>query len=483
MDSPELTGEAAGAFRAALYTVASMSDLATSDEPLIVSVSGLRGVVGGSLTESVAVRYATAFAATLPSGPVVIGRDGRQSGPALAAAIADHLIRLGRDVIDCGVAATPTVGIVVRDRAAAGGIQISASHNPARYNGMKLFSAAGRVLSAAMGEEVLARFHASSAGGMPPATTVQLGGFSHHDGAPAHVRLVAAIVDVEAIRRRRPRVWLDSGHGAGSRVARPLLEHLGCEVVMEGATPDGLFTHEPEPTADNLAGLLPQVASSQADVGFFQDPDADRLAIATSAGIYIGEEATLALAAEAVLMKTPGPIVVNCSTSGMTAAIAARHGVACRVSKVGEANVVDEMLASAAVLGGEGNGGVIDPRVVLVRDSFVAMALVLDRLATGPAGTTIEGLAAALPRLSMKKTKIGLATHLRGPALSAGFNRIEAAFPEARASRLDGLRLDWNGGWLLVRASNTEPILRIVAEAGDATEVDRAIDRAAAALV
>jgi phosphomannomutase len=459
-----------------------MSHPATRDEPLIVSVSGLRGVVGASLTDEVAGRYAAAFAATLPSGAIVIGRDGRQSGPALAATIADHLTQLGRDVIDCGVASTPTVGIVVRDRAAAGGIQISASHNPARYNGMKLFSAAGRVLTAAAGQEVLARYESLAAGEKPPVATGPRGSVSHWDGAPAHVHLVAAIVDVEAIRRRRPRVWLDSGHGAGSCVARPLLEHLGCEFVIEGATPDGLFEHEPEPTAENLAGLLPKIVSSGADVGFFQDPDADRLAIATATGRYIGEEATLALAVEAVLSATPGPVVVNCSTSGMTAAIAARHGAVCRVAKVGEANVVDEMLACGAVLGGEGNGGVIEPRVVLVRDSFVAMALVLDRLATGPAGTTVESLAAALPRMVMKKTKIDLSPDLRGPALAAGLARIEAAFPEAKGSRLDGLRLDWEGGWLLVRASNTEPIVRIVAEAGEAAEVDRAIERAAAAL-
>ncbi|MGI9176475.1 MAG: phosphoglucosamine mutase [Pirellulales bacterium] len=459
-----------------------MSHPAVRDEPLIVSVSGLRGVVGGSLTDEVAGRYAAAFAATLPTGPIVIGRDGRQSGPALAATITDHLTRLGRDVIDCGVASTPTVGIVVRNRSAAGGIQISASHNPARYNGMKLFSAAGRVLTAAAGREVLGRYEALAAGAKPPASTGPRGSVSHWDGAPDHVRLVAAIVDVEAIRRRRPRVWLDSGHGAGSGVARPLLEHLGCEFVIEGATPDGLFAHEPEPTAENLAGLLPAIVSSGADVGFFQDPDADRLAIATATGRYIGEEATLALAVEAVLAATPGPVVVNCSTSGMTAAIAARHGAVCRVAKVGEANVVDEMLACGAVLGGEGNGGVIDPRVVLVRDSFVAMALVLDRLATGPAGTTVESLAAALPRMVMKKTKLDLSADLRGPALAAGLARIEAAFPEAKASRLDGLRLDWEGGWLLVRASNTEPIVRIVAEASDTAEVDRAIERAAAAL-
>jgi phosphomannomutase len=455
-----------------------MADTATPREPLIVSVSGLRGVVGESLTPAVAIRYAAAFAAGLPPGPVVIGRDGRANGPPLAAAITESLLAAGRDVIDCGVAATPTVGIVVREQAAAGGIQLSASHNPARYNGMKLFSAEGRVLPAAAGREVLARFEAAVA----PPSAAGRGRVTAGDGIAAHVRLVAATVDGDAIRRHRPRVWLDACHGAGGRVARPLLEHLGCEVVIEGGEPDGLFAHEPEPTAANLAGMLPRIRQQRADVGFFQDPDADRLAIATADGVYIGEEATLAIAADAVLAKRPGSVVVNCSTSGMTALIAARHGVPCHVSAVGEANVVDRMLAVNAVLGGEGNGGVIDPRVVLVRDSFVAMALVLERMCAGPRLTSVAELAAGLPRLVMKKTKVDLAPAIRGPGLAAALERIAAAFPVARPDRLDGLRLDWPGGWLLVRASNTEPIVRLVAEAESEAAVDDALARAAAAL-
>jgi phosphomannomutase len=456
-----------------------MSASTVPAEPLIVSVSGLRGVVGQSLTPEVAVRYAAAFVAGLPPGPIVIGRDGRANGPPLAAALVEFLLAAGRDVIDCGPAATPTIGVVVRARSAAGGIQISASHNPARYNGMKLFSAAGRVLPADEGRTVLARFES---GGGAVAGSGPRGRVIADDGIADHVRLVAATVDAAAIRRHRPRVWLDACHGAGSRVAQPLLEHLGCEVVIEGGTPDGLFEHEPEPTAANLAGMLPRIAAAGAAVGFFQDPDADRLAIATADGTYLGEEATLALAVDAVLAKTPGPVVVNCSTSGMTALLAARSGVPCHVSAVGEANVVDRMLAAGAVLGGEGNGGVIDPRVVLVRDSFVAMALVLERMCVGPTLTSVADLAAALPRLVMKKTKVDLAPAIRGPGLTAALDRIAAAFPAARPDRLDGLRLDWPGGWLLVRSSNTEPIVRLVAEAADEAAVDAALARAAAAL-
>ena len=459
-------------------------------EPLIVSVSGLRGVVGEALTPEVAARYAAAFAATLPPGPIVLGRDGRESGPMLATAIATRLSLAGRDVIDCGVAATPTVGIAVREHAAAGGIQISASHNPARYNGLKLFAAAGRVLPAAAGRPVLAEFERLAGDRGVAAPAGRVGSVSTADPTEAHVRLVTALVDSAAIRRRRPKVWIDCGHGAGSRVALPLLDALGCEVMTEGADPDGRFAHEPEPTAENLAGLLPRIPAAGADVGFFQDPDADRLAIADASGRYLGEEATLALCVEAVLAKTRGPVVVNCSTSGMTAAIVARHGAACHVSAVGEANVVDEMLATSAILGGEGNGGVIDPRVVLVRDSAIAMALVLERMCAGERLVPVAELAAALPKFVMKKTKAGLSPATRGPGLAAGLDRIATAFPEARTSRLDGLRLDYPGGWLLVRASNTEPIVRLVAEqavgqggeAAAAAAVEAALARAAAAL-
>ncbi len=466
------------------------AESAASTEPLIVSVSGLRGIVGSTLTPEVAARYAVAFVETLPPGPLVLGRDGRESGPMLAAGIMAAVAATGRDVIDCDVAATPTIGIAVRERAAAGGIQISASHNPARYNGLKLFAAAGRVLTAAAGREVLAGFERLSEAGASLPTAGQPGRLDSYDPTEAHVRLVEQVVDVEAIRRHRPRVWIDCGHGAGSRVALPLLARLGCEVIAEGVEPDGRFEHEPEPTAENLAGLLPRIRQAGAAIGFFQDPDADRLAIADAAGRYLGEEATLALCVEAVLATTPGPVVVNCSTSGMTAAVAERLGVACHVSAVGEAHVVDRMLASAAVIGGEGNGGVIDPRVVLVRDSAVALALVLARMCRGDSLTPVADLAAALPRFVMRKTKVPLGPAIQAAGLTAGLDRLIAAFPSARADRRDGVRLDWPGGWLLVRGSNTEPIVRIVGEqaigpegeSAAAAGLDAAIARAATAI-
>lgn len=451
-------------------------------EPLIVSVSGLRGVVGESLSPAVAAAYALAFAETLPAGPVVVGRDGRASGPQFQAAIVAALTGVGRDVLDCGVAATPTVGVVVSDRQAAGGIQISASHNPARYNGLKLFSRDGRVLPAAAGEPVRRRFEALRRT-PPEAATGAVGVAKPVDGIAPHLARLLAVVDAEAIGRVRPRVWFDAGHGAGSRLARPLLEALGCHCTIVGEPADGQFEHEPEPTAENLADWLPRITAAGADIGFFQDPDADRLAIATGAGRYLGEELTLALAVDAVLARTPGPVVTNCSTSSLTAHLARRHGVACTLSAVGEANVVDEMLARGAVLGGEGNGGVIDPRVGLVRDSFAAMALVLERMTAGGRLTPVADLVADFPPLTIEKAKLNLPAGWQAADSEAGFARVVAAFPEAEVSQLDGVRVDWPGGWLLVRASNTEPIVRIVAEAATTVAAAEAIDRGRRALL
>ena len=464
-------------------TTTTTASASPSAEPLIVSVSGLRGVVGESLSSEVAAAYALAFAETLPAGPIVLGRDGRASGPQLSAAIVAAVTASGRDVLDCDVAATPTIGIVVGEQQAAGGIQISASHNPARYNGLKLFGSDGRVLPAAAGEAVKRRFEALRRTPPVPLATGPAGTVRPVDGVAPHLARVLAIVDADAIRQVRPRVWLDASHGAGSHLARPLLEALGCDYTIVGEPANGAFEHEPEPTAENLADWLPQIAAAKADIGFFQDPDADRLAIATGAGRYLGEELTLGLAVDAVLAKTPGPVVTNCSTSGLTSRLAKRYGVPCTFSAVGEANVVDEMLTRNAVLGGEGNGGVIDPRVGLVRDSFVAMALVLERMATGGRLTPVDDLVADFPALTIVKAKLNLPTDWRREDSVAAFERVAEAFPEAAASRLDGVRVDWPDGWLLVRASNTEPIVRIVAEAATAAEAEAAIERARVAVL
>jgi phosphomannomutase len=255
-----------------------------------------------------------------------------------------------------------------------------------------------------------------------------------------------------------------------------MLAEMGCEICLLGDTPDGRFVHPPEPTAENLAGVLSRVREVGARVGFCQDPDADRLAVIDEQGRYLGEEYTLAMCVNHVLRRSPGPIVTNCSSSRMSEDLANRFHVPFFRSKVGEANVVDAMLTHNAVLGGEGNGGVIDPRVGLVRDSFVGMALLLDALAERE--TTVSKLAAELPRYEIVKTKVSLPAEKTAAALAA----LEKHFADAQSNRLDGLRLDWPGKWLLVRASNTEPIVRAIAEAPTAQEAQRLCDAAARVL-
>jgi phosphomannomutase len=423
----------------------------------IISVSGLRGVIGESLSPELACRFACAFAAGLPGGPLILSRDGRTTGRMLADAVRAGLCAVGRDVLDADVAATPTTGILVRDQRAAGGIQISASHNPPPYNGLKLFTAKGQVLSAAEGQEVIRRYHSGDSWWVAHDRIGNVQMLA--DTTSAHLASVLATVDAPRIRARRFRVLLDSNGGAGGMLGRRLLEALGCEMRILGEDPTGQFAHPPEPTAENLAGVSREVTAWRADLGFCQDPDADRLAVIDGSGRYIGEEYTLALCLDHVLQQRPGTVVTNCATSRMAADLAQRYQASLVRSAVGEANVVAAMQESNAVFGGEGNGGPIDPRVGFVRDSFVGMALILNALATRPG--TIGQWADSLPRYAITKDKTTLAAEQVEPALAA----LQAHYSAATANRQDGLRLDWPDRWLLVRASNTEPIVRIIAEA------------------
>lgn len=445
------------------------------NEP-IISVSGLRGVVGDSLTPLVALRFAAAYHASLPeSGAIVIARDGRVTGPILVDAIRATLGALGRDVLDAGVTATPTVGVLVRARRAAGAIQVTASHNPPQYNGLKLFNSAGRIIPAAAGAQVLERYRAAA----EPAWVDyrRVGRATPIDDPDLdHLGLVLATVDVARIRDRAFHVVLDSNHGAGGRCGRKLLELLGCKVTHLGAEPTGLFAHPPEPTLANLTEVARRVGQLRADVGFCQDPDADRLAIIDERGEYVGEEYSPALCVDHVLRTCPGPVVTNCSSSRMTADLAARYGVPYFASAVGEANVVDRMLAVGATFGGEGSGGPIDPRVGYIRDSFVGMALVLDALAARQA--TVSGLVRELPRYVMQKSTIDLPRE----RVTAAFDAVERAFSDARPDRLDGLRLDWSDRWVLVRGSNTEPIVRVIAEAPTEAAAAQLVDEVSAVL-
>jgi phosphomannomutase len=431
---------------------------------LIVSVSGVRGVIGQGLTAQVALAFASALAARLDGGPVVVSRDGRPSGVMLRQAVVAGLTAGGCIVHDIGVAATPTVGLAVRSIGAAGGVQITASHNPAEWNGLKLFGADGRVLNAAEGRRIKDLYEAGTRRDVP---YTELGiVLDHRQAELTHRDRVVELVDAARIRAAGLRAFVDANGGAGGPLARQLLEALGVTTICHGCDADGVFLHQPEPTAENLRAIAPLVPHHNADIGFALDPDSDRLALIDENGIYIGEELTLALAVWFRLQQQPGPVVVNMSTSRRTADLAARFGVACHKSAVGEANVADRMLEVGAVIGGEGNGGVIDPRVGLVRDPFIGMGLVLNLLAQ--TGKPLSALVAELPAYHIVKDKYTLP----GDRLPALYAALIARWPGASADRQDGLRLDWADRWVHVRSSNTEPIVRVIAEAPRAADAE-----------
>lgn len=423
----------------------------------IISVSGLRGIVGTELTPLVAVKYIAAFCSQLPRGNVILSRDGRGSGAMLAAAVSSTLQAHGFDVLDAGICATPTVGVLVREEQAVGGIQISASHNPPQYNGIKLFNREGRVIPAGEGERVRQAYRQGVMGwrdvnGLGSSSKIA-------DPHAAHEQLVLKTIDPGVIAARRFRVLLDSNRGAGSLLGSRLLESLGIHALFLGHTPDGKFEHPPEPLAENLQTTAAAVRQSGFDIGFCQDPDADRLAIIDEQGHYIGEEYTVALCLLEVLSRAKGPIVTNCATSSMSKVIAADHRVPYLKSAVGEANVVDLMKESGALFGGEGNGGPIDPRVGWVRDSFVGMALVLSLMAR--TGLKVSQLVKRIPFFAMVKHKISFPVE----QLPQAYLRLQEILQPLESSAQDGLRMDWSDRWLLVRGSNTEPIVRLIAEA------------------
>jgi len=440
--------------------------MSAGSSDLIVSVSGIRGIVGAGLTPGPVLAFGQALGTYLGGGRVLLSRDSRPSGDVLRHAVIAGLCASGCEVHDLGIAPTPTVGIAVRRLSAAGAIQITASHNPAPWNGLKLFGGDGAVLSAAKGEEIK---HLFDAGRFTCVSHEKLGTLRDCEQALEwHRERVLQLVDGTRICGRSFRTLLDANGGAGGPLGKMLLESLqGSVPTLCGERPDGNFAHPPEPLAENLQGILPLVAKAGADAGFVLDPDADRLAIIDETGRYIGEESTLALAVLCRLKKERGPVVINMSSSRVVEDLANQFGVPCHRSAVGEANVVEEMRRTGAVIGGEGNGGVIDPRVGWVRDPFIGMALVLDLLAE--TGQKLSAIVAGLPVYAIVKDKYEVPRD-RLPKLN---NDLQRHWPEAKANTLDGLRLDWPDRWLHVRPSNTEPIVRVIAEAPESTDAER----------
>jgi phosphomannomutase len=426
-------------------------------DSVIVSVSGIRGILGCGLTPELATAFAAALGSHTQGGRIVLSRDGRPSGVLLRHAVLAGLLGAGCDVQDLGVAPTPTCGLAVRRLEAAGGVQITASHNPAEWNGLKLFGPQGKVLTAREGWQVQLLFESES---LRRVAWNEIGSVTVcRQAEDWHRDRVLELVDVTRIRARQFRAFLDANGGAGGPLGRRLLEAFQCRPICHGCDADGFFQHEPEPVAANLRTICPLVAEQAADIGFVLDPDADRLALIDETGRYIGEELTLALAVRFRLRRESGPVVINMSTSRVIDDIAREAGCPCYRSAVGEANVVERMQEVGAVIGGEGNGGVIDPRVGFVRDPFIGMGLILSLMAE--TGKKLRELVAELPAYVIVKDKVAVDR----ATLPRLFAALPVRWPEARVNSLDGLRFDWPDRWVHVRSSNTEPIVRVIAEA------------------
>lgn len=433
-----------------------------SFDGLMVSVSGIRGRVGAALTPEVVAGYAAGFGAwsltKSPSKAIVVGRDSRVSGPMFHRSVVSALQSVGARIIDIGMAPTPTVQMAVEEHHAAGGLAITASHNPIEWNALKFIGSSGLFLDAAEGAEM----NAYMARGIERAAWDRLGEIVMDDAAvERHLAqiLKLSMIDVEGIRSRRFKVALDCCHGAGSTIMPQLLERLGCTVAAINMEPHGRFHRPPEPVAENLGELEALVRASGAVVGFATDPDVDRLALVSDEGKAIGEDYTLALAAKVVLSRTPGTVVTNLSTSRIVDDVAAECGSRVIRAPVGEVNVAVRMRAEGAVIGGEGNGGVILPELHLGRDAPLAVALTLQLL--HDAGTPLSAILARYPRYVIVKDKLDRPS----VPLDSVYAALRTEFADASADTQDGLRLQWPDRWVHVRPSGTEPIVRVIAEA------------------
>jgi phosphomannomutase len=445
-------------------------------DTLMISVSGMRGHVGTDLTPELVARHAAALGAWVRSGAtgggrpaVVLGRDARTSGPMFARAAAAGLMSVGVDVLDLGVVPTPTVQLAVEHHRAGAGLILTASHNPIEWNALKFVGPDGIFLDAAAGERV----RALAEQGPARAGWDGLGEVREDPEAVArHLEAILRlpVIDVAAIRGRRFHVALDCVRGAGAVAILPLLERLGCQVSGINLEADGRFPRPPEPVPENLGELGRLVGESGADLGLAVDPDVDRLAVVDESGRAIGEDYTLAFAVRAVLDGRSKPatnptVVVNLSTSLVVEDAARAVGATVLRAPVGEANVARAIRERGAVIGGEGNGGVMYPALHIGRDAPLGVALILHLLATS--GVTISALVAAAPRYTIVKAKAPRSSQL-GPL----YERLRRRFADAAADDRDGLRLSWADRWLHVRPSGTEPIVRLIAEAPTPSEAE-----------
>jgi len=436
---------------------------------LIKSISGIRGTIGGKPGESLSpidiVKFTAAYGQWAISGgnkKIVIGRDGRISGPSISKLVAQTLTALGADVVDLGLSTTPTVEIEVVHEKAAGGIIITASHNPKEWNALKLLNEKGEFISANTGEEILKN---AEEGAIAFATVDKLGTvIEKFDHAAHHLDSIVnyALVDKKAIEKRKFKIVVDAINSSGAIFVPALLKKLGLtddQIFVLNAEVNGKFAHNPEPLPQHLNQLAAEVVNQKADLGISVDPDVDRLVLVSEDGSMFGEEYTLVAVADYVLSKRKGNTVSNLSSSKALKDITEKHGGTYHPAAVGEVNVVAKMKEVNAVIGGEGNGGIIVPDFHYGRDALIGIALILSQLATSK--KTAKQLRSSYPDYFISKNKIELENGIDLPGI---FSKIQQKYKSNPLNTIDGLRIEFDNDWVHLRASNTEPIIRIIAE-------------------
>ncbi len=449
---------------------------------LIKSISGIRGTIGGkvgdNLTPVDAVKFASAYGTWLKSYSksnqltVVVGRDARISGPMIHNLVVNTLIGLGINVIDLGLSTTPTVEVAVPLEKAHGGIILTASHNPKQWNALKLLNEKGEFLSGAEGAKIL---EIAEAEAFDFSDVDSLGEITINDAyMDIHIDEVLnlPLVDAEAVAKRKFKVVVDGVNSSGGIVIPNLLEQMGVEVVKLYCEPNGHFPHNPEPLKEHLDDICKLVLEEKADFGIVVDPDVDRLAFISNDGEMFGEEYTLVAVADYVLSKTPGNTVSNMSSSRALRDITNKHNGSYQASAVGEVNVVELMKATNAIIGGEGNGGIIYPELHYGRDSLVGVALFLTHLAN--LDVTVAELRASYPQYYMSKNKIELTPQIDVDAI---LEAMTAKYQNENISTIDGVKIDFATEWVHLRKSNTEPIIRIYTEAPTQAAADQLAER------
>ncbi|ATA71459.1 phosphoglucosamine mutase [Capnocytophaga sputigena] len=445
---------------------------------LIKSISGIRGTIGGvpndNLTPIDAVKFAAAYGTWLKKHiyknhvKVVVGRDARISGEMVQNLVQYTLVGLGIDVVDIGLSTTPTVEVAVTMEQADGGIILTASHNPKQWNALKLLNSKGEFLNAQEGEEIL---RIAAANEFTFAEVDALGHITHNDTyIQRHIDAVLSLLPLatlEAIRKRKFKVAVDAVNSTGGIAIPLLLERLGAEVVPLYCEPNGQFPHNPEPLKEHLSDICAKVVEVKADLGVVVDPDVDRLALITEEGEMFGEEYTLVACADYYLSKKKGNVVSNLSSSRALRDIAEKHGVEYAAAAVGEVNVVTKMKEVNAVIGGEGNGGVIFPELHYGRDALVGVVLFLSLLVEK--GITVSALRRSYPAYFMSKNKIQLSSGLNPDKVLLA---MQEKYADEQITTIDGLKIDFPFSWVHLRKSNTEPIIRIYTEAKTQAEAD-----------